>query len=119
VFYALLENGPVALGWLRASHRDLDPALSKPEQPFHTHTRELLLQPGERVPVEIEIWPSSTLFRAGERLRLIVQGQDIMREGLPNAPFARHESTRNQGTHVIHTGDSCDSYLLVPVIPAE
>ncbi len=25
VFYAMLENGPVALGWLRASHRDLDP----------------------------------------------------------------------------------------------
>ena len=117
VFYAMLENGPVALGWLRASHRDLDPALSTPEQPFHTHVREQLLQPGERVPVEIEIWPSSTLFRAGERLRLVVQGQDIVREGLPNAPFARHENTRNQGTHVIHTGGAFDSYLLVPVIP--
>ena len=117
VFYALLENGPVALGWLRASHRDLDPARSKPEQPVHTHTREQLLQPGERVPVEIEIWPSSTLFRAGERLRLIVQGQDILREGLPNAPFAKHENTRNQGTHVLRTGGSFDSHLLVPVVP--
>ena len=117
VFYALLENGPVALGWLRASHRDLDPQQSRPEQPVHTHTREQPLQPGERVPVEIEIWPSSTLFRAGERLRLVVQGQDVMREGLPNAPFARHEDTRNQGTHVIHTGGAFDSFLLVPVIP--
>jgi len=117
VFYALMENGPVALGWLRASHRDLDPVLSKPEQPVHTHTREQPLASGERVPVEIEIWPSSTLFRAGERLRLVVQGQDLMREGLPNAPFARHEETRNHGTHVIHTGATFDSYLLVPVIP--
>jgi uncharacterized protein len=116
VFYALLENGPVALGWLRASHRDLDPVRSTPEQPVHTHTREQPLAPGERVPVEIEIWPSSTLFRAGERLRLVVQGQDVMREGLPNAPFARHEDTRNQGTHVIHAGGEFDSYLLVPVI---
>jgi predicted acyl esterase len=116
VFYALLENGPVALGWLRASHRDLDPQRSTPEQPVHTHTREQLLEPGERVPVEVEIWPSSTLFRAGERLRLVVQGQDIMREGLPNAPFARHEDTRNKGTHVLHTGGTFDSCLLVPVV---
>ena len=115
VFYALMENGPVALGWLRASHRDLDTQRSKPEQPVHTHTREVPLAPGERVPVEIEIWPSSTLFRAGERLRLVVQGQDLMREGLPNAPFARHENTRNRGTHVIHTGGAFDSFLLVPV----
>lgn len=117
VFYAMMDNGPVALGWLRASHRDLDPVRSKPEQPVHAHTREQPLVPGERVPVEIEIWPSSTLFRAGERLRLVVQGQDLMREGLPNAPFARHEDTRNRGMHVIHTGRELDSYLLVPVIP--
>jgi predicted acyl esterase len=70
------------------------------------------------VPVEIEIWPSSTLFRAGERLRVIVQGQDVQREGLPNAPFARHESTRNRGMHVIHTGGETDSHLLIPLIQA-
>ena len=104
VFYAMLENGPVALGWLRVSHRELDPTRSTPEQPVHTHTREQLLTPGERVPVDIEIWPSSTLFRAGERLRVVIQGQDVYREGLSNAPFARHEKTRNRGTHVIHTG---------------
>jgi uncharacterized protein len=117
VFYAMLENGPAALGWLRASHRETDPKRSTPEQPFHTHVRELPLEPGKRVPVDVEIWPSSTLFRAGERLRVVVQGQDVMREGLPMAPFARHENTRNQGTHVIHTGGTCDSHLLVPVIP--
>src|SRR5581483_7662783 len=32
VFYAMLENGPVALGWLRISHRELDPTRSRPEQ---------------------------------------------------------------------------------------
>ena len=117
VFYAMLENGPVALGWLRASHRELDAARSRPEQPFHPHERELKLSAGERVPVEIEIWPSSTRFRAGERLRVVVRGQDVQQEGLPNAPFARHERTVNQGTHVIHAGGPYDSYLLVPVIP--
>jgi uncharacterized protein len=119
VFYAMLENGPVALGWLRASHRELDPRRSRPEQPFHTHLREQRLAPGERVVVEIEIWPSSTKFAAGEGLRVVIGGQDLYQEGLPMAPFARHEDTRNQGVHIIHAGGQYDSYLLAPVIPAE
>jgi len=118
VFYAMNEDGPVALGWLRASHRELDPERSHPEQPFHRHTREERLRPGEPVAVEIEIWPSSTAFRAGQQLRVVVQGRDVMNHGIPNAPYARHENTRNRGVHVIHTGGAYDSHLLVPVIPA-
>jgi predicted acyl esterase len=115
-FYAFYENGPAALGWLRVSHRELDPERSSPEQPVHTHLREDRLSPGEIVPVEIEIWPSSTLFRAGETLRLVVKGMDIYRDALPNLPFARHEELRNRGRHVIHAGGAYDSHLLVPVI---
>lgn len=117
VFYAMLVNGPVALGWLRVSHRELDPARSTPSQPVHTHTHEQRLKAGERVPVDIEIWPSSTLFHAGERLRLVVQGRDIEEQSLPNAPFAGHDETRNQGMHVIHAGGEYDSHLLVPEVP--
>lgn len=119
VFYGMNENGPVALGWLRASHRELDASKSRPEQPWHTHRREERLRAGEIVPVEIEIWPSAIRFGPGERLRLIVQGRDIVNESAPNAPFARHDSTRNRGTHVIHAGGPFDSHLLVPwILPA-
>lgn len=118
IFYSMYEDGPVALGWLRASHRELDPERSRPEQPFHRHTREQRLSPGERVPLEIEIWPSSTRFLAGETLRLRVQGRDIPEGGLANAPFARHQDTRNAGLHVIHAGGRYDSHLLIPVIPS-
>lgn len=117
VFYAMNENGPLALGWLRASHRELDAGRSRPEQPWHAHRREERLGAGEIVPVEIEIWPSATRFDAGEGLQLIVQGSDIVTEAVPNAPFARHEDTRNRGTHVIHTGGEFDSHLLAPWIP--
>jgi uncharacterized protein len=116
VFYAMNEDGPVALGWLRASHRALDETRSRPEQPVHTHEREEPLRPGEPVAVDIEIWPSSTLFRAGQQLRVVVQGRDIADRGVPNAPFARHEETRNRGSHLIHTGGEYDSHLLIPVI---
>jgi hypothetical protein len=116
-FYAFYENGPAALGWLRASHRSLDETRSTPWQPVHDHRTEERLKPGEIVPVEIELWPSSTLFHAGESLRVVVKGMDIYRDALPNLPFARHEDLRNAGTHVIHTGGDHDSHLLVPVIP--
>jgi predicted acyl esterase len=116
-FYAFFENGPVALGWLRVSHRATDPAKSSELQPFHTHEQEAMLAPGEIVPVDVEIWPSSTLFRAGESLRIVVKGGDIYTEGLPFLPFARHNRTRNAGRHVIHIGGEYNSHLLMPVIP--
>lgn len=115
-FYAHFENGPVALGWLRASHRELDETRSTEFQPVLAHRRELKLEEGEVVPVEIEIWPSGTRFEAGETLRLIVQGTDIYQYPKPLVA-ARHENTVNRGHHVIHAGGGCDAYLLVPIVP--
>ena len=115
-FLNALEDGPVALGWLRVSHRELDEKRSTPEQPWHTHRNEQLLKAGEVVPVEIEIWPSGTRFAAGEQLRLVVQGSDIQHYP-PGVVAMGHSVTRNAGTHVIHTGGRYDSHLLVPVTP--
>jgi len=115
-YFNALEDGPVALGWLRVSHRELDTERSTPGQPRLLHRREQRLRPGEVVPVEIEIWPSGTLFHRGETLRLIVQGSDAYRYPEPIVTMA-HTATRNRGRHVIHTGGHYDSHLLVPVIP--
>jgi putative CocE/NonD family hydrolase len=114
--FSALEDGPVALGWLRASHRELDELRSTPYRPWLLHRRQLKLDPGVAVPVEIEIWPSSTRFLKGERLRLVVQGSDIYWYARWIAR-AGHPKTVNAGTHVIHTGGRYDSHLLVPVIP--
>lgn len=115
-FFGAYEDGPVALGWLRVSHRALDPVRSRPEQPYLKHESEQLLAPGEIVPVDIEIWPSSTRFAAGESLRLVIQGTDLYKYK-PGTPTHRHVSARNRGRHVIHTGGGYDSHLLVPVVP--
>ena len=115
-FLNALEDGPVALGWLRVSHRELDPARSTPGQPWHTHLAEERLRPGEVVPVEIEIWPSGTRFRAGEQLLLVVQGRDVQQYP-PGVVSMAHGRTRNAGAHVIWTGGRYDSRLLAPVTP--
>ncbi|MFM9970124.1 MAG: CocE/NonD family hydrolase [Burkholderiales bacterium] len=109
-----MENGMVASGWLRVSHRELDEKKSTPQQPWLKHQRIQKLQPGEIVPVEIEILPSGTAFEAGDQLRLIVQGHEILQFAYRN----HHEETVNAGHHVLHTGGRYDSHLLVPVIPA-
>jgi uncharacterized protein len=116
-FYAQFEDGPVALGWLRVSHRELDTRRSTEFQPVLAHQREQKVKPGEVVPVDIEIWPSGTAFAAHETLRLVIQGSDIYRYPEPLV-YARHESTVNVGRHSVHAGGEWDSYLLVPVVPS-
>lgn len=107
--------GPVALGWVRVSERALDTERSTPWQPVLRHDAPQPVAPGEIVPVEVEILPSSTLFRAGESLQLVVQGADLFEH--PSLGHA-YSADVNVGTHTIHSGDEHDSHLLVPVIPS-
>ena len=116
-YFSCHDDGPVALGWLRVSHRELDSEKSTAYQPYHKHKKELKLKAAEIVPVEIEIWPSSTLFERGEKLRVVVQGSDIYTYPEEMNSIG-HKSTVNRGEHVIYTGGKYDSHLLVPVIPA-
>lgn len=113
-FYAKASytKGPVALGWLRVSQRELDEDLSTPARPVLAHERSLPIDAGEIVPVEIEILPSGTRFGPGETLEVSVQGRDQM-----DHMALAHDTTVNDGTHIIHTGGQYDSHLLVPVIP--
>jgi len=106
---------PVAKGWLRASHRELDPELSLPYRPYHRHRRRLYLKSGEIVKVEVEIWPTSMVFKKGHRIRLDVQPRD----GLGSSHYMHYHADYNSGAiNTIHAGGERASYLLLPVIPA-
>ncbi len=107
------EPHPGSWGKMRASARTLDPKLSTDYRPVQAHRDEQKLEPGEIVPVDIEIWPSSRLWHKGQQLRVQIAGHYI-REGW----FERLEwDTNNKGNHVIHTGGQYESYLQIPVIP--
>jgi len=115
----VLETGqqgtpvPVAKGWLRVSHRELDPELSLPYRPYHAHQRRLYLKPGEIVEVQVEIWPTSMVFRKGHRIRLDVQPRD----GVGSQSYMHYHADYNTGTNTIYSGGDKESYLLLPVIP--
>jgi predicted acyl esterase len=104
---------PVAKGWLRVSHRELDPELSLPYRPYHKHTRRLYLTPGEIVPVDVEIWPTSMVFRKGHHIRLDIQPRD----GVGSQSYMHYHADYNTGTNTIYAGGDKESYLLLPIIP--
>ena len=110
-YYAQFEDGPVAVGWLRASHREPDPELSTEFLTVLAHRRALPVPRGQVIEAEIEILPSGTRFEAGEGLLLIVQGTDIKRYPKPLI-YARHENTVNAGPHRIHTGPAHPSRIV-------
>jgi hypothetical protein len=62
----------VARGWLRASHRALDPARSTALAPYHTDqqadARPLVL--GSPTYLRVQLWPFDYVFRKGSSIRL-------------------------------------------------
>lgn len=114
-FANVLEHGPTALGWLRVSHRELDAERSTATRPWHTHRTEERLDPGQVVPVDVELWPSGTRFAAGEGLRVAVRGS----EHYAGAFMCRHTDGRNAGRHRLHTGPEHPSALVFTTLPVE
>ena len=129
-------NTPIANGWLRASHRRLDPARTLPYRPYHPHDRVEPLTPGEVYECDVEIIASCIVVPAGWRLALSIRGKDYEYEG-ELSEFARtfHYGTRGTGgmTHAdpddrppevfggrvtLHAGGGRDAFLLLPIIPS-
>ncbi len=131
---ALDPHTPIGNGWLRASHRRLDPDLSTPWRPYHSHDRAEPLVPGQVYELDVEIWPTSLVVPRGYRIALTILGKDLERPG-PGlqiksfaAPFRGsgpflHTDPEDRpaavfgGRTTLHTGGAHPSFLLLPVIP--
>ncbi|MFT8823741.1 CocE/NonD family hydrolase [Liquorilactobacillus satsumensis] len=105
---------PGAHGQLRASLRELDQQKSTDAIPFYTFSKRQPLKAGEPTLLEIEIWPTSRIWHAGESLQVNIAGRPIRDKSwfLPT-----EVESINQGMHTIYTGGDYDSCLLAPVIP--
>ena len=131
---ALDPVGVIGMGWLRASHRAIDPDRSLPYRPYHPHESAQPLTPGEVVPLDVEIWPTSVVVPAGYRLALTVQGRDFEFPGEGPWPATYgvqmkghgmflHDDPNDRpvavfgGTTTLVSGPRHPSHLLLPVIP--
>ena len=133
---ALDPHTPIAQGWLRASHRRLDPELTLPYRPYHTHDVNEPLTPGKPVELDIEIWPTCIVVPAGYRIALTIRGKDYEYDG-PGAtlsnmknvmrgcgPFVHDDPTDRPekifgGKVTLHANVEQQPYVLLPVIPNE
>jgi len=107
---------PVSKGWLKASHRDKDPARSSPQRPFYKHTDPKPLEPGEVYAFDIEVLPIAYVFKKGHRIRLeLANGDSPATDGVFSHPY--HPSL--MGTDTIYHDAARASALVLPVIPAE
>ncbi len=127
---------PVGLGWLRASHRKLDPRKSLTYRPWHTHDEEWPLTPGVAVDLDIEIWPTSIVVPPGYRIGLTVRGKDYEYDGtdarVAHAPYPMkgvgpftHTDPQDRspqifgGRNTLHFGNGKAPHLLLPIIPPQ
>ena len=101
-------------GWLRASHRALDPS-STTLEPVHPDTSASAapLPAGQFVSARVALFPFAHIFRAGSRLRITVEAPG------GNRPFWAFGDLPANGTVVNDIGHSIGhpSSIALPVIP--
>ena len=117
----LLER-EVTRGWLKASHRALDPTRSKPWKPWHPLTRaaQKKVVPGEINEYAIEIMATANLFRRGHRICIEIAAADMPTgvAGATNAEYIPNHICSSRTTlHKIYHDARRPSHLLLPILP--
>ena len=117
-FVSLLDEAPdgtarsLTKGWLRASHRAVDPKRSRRGQPWHPHTEAVPLTPNTPEEFAIEVVSNCNVFSPGHRLRLEIASCDSVSDN-----FAwYHAALPNRAKNTVLEGTR-GSRLLLPFIP--
>jgi len=118
----LIAGPSVWRGWLKASHRALDPKRSKPWRPWHPLTRQAQrkVTPGEITEYSIEILATANLFRRGHRICVEIASADMPTgvAGATNAEYVpNHIVSSGTTLHKIFHDAKRPSHLLLPIIP--
>jgi uncharacterized protein len=102
----------VQSGWLRASQRALDDGESTSTRPVHTHTESdaAPLRNGAPELVRVELFPFAHAFRAGSRIRLIIDAP-----GGSRAVWEFETIADGEQVTIAHT-DLSPSQLVLPVV---
>jgi hypothetical protein len=101
-------------GWLKASHAcTKSEQLSRPYRPYYLHDEPRPIEPNRVYKYEIEVWPTSNLFKKGHRIRIDVACGDS-----PALDFGGHYYGIKVGTDTYYHDKDHPSHVILPVIPA-
>lgn len=111
---------PITNGLLLASMRAVDAGRSRyvygdMVQPFHffTQEKEQFLTPGDVVKMQVEVFPTSALIRAGSKLRVSISSSN-QAQGILNL---RQRARVAGGVTTLHHGSAYPSSLVVLAVP--
>ena len=102
-------------GWLRGSHREVDPERSRPWEPFHPHTKSEALIPGKVYEFNIPIVPTGNLFRAGSRIKLKISGTDDQAKTPLEMNAGGHLHRQSPSRIKVYHNADYPSHLLLPI----
>jgi hypothetical protein len=103
----------ITKGWLRASHRALDPKKSTEMEPYHTHSNPEPIEPGKIYRFDISVEPMAHRFKKGNRIRLeIVNGDSVVTDVL----WTHYYIPSKIGTDTIYHSAEHPSALTLPVM---
>lgn len=131
---AMDPQAPISQGWLRASHRKLNPVKSLAYRPFHTHDEKQPLTQGVFVDLDIEIWPTCIVIPTGYRLAVQIKGIDfdhgLAPASLSNVKYPMrgcgpfiHDDENDRPSEIFHNKVTIEfskdhmPYVLLPLIP--
>ncbi len=114
----------VTRGWLKASHRAVDESRSRPGQPWHPLTRSAQekVKPGEIIRYDVEIAPTSNVFKRDHRICLEITSLDVPTgvagdSAVEYIPY--HVCSSRTTFHKVYRSQKYPSHLLLPVIPRD
>jgi putative CocE/NonD family hydrolase len=115
------QSNQLTAGFLLASQRAVDPKLAtyahgvmiRPWHPF-TQASQQPVTPNDPELYQVEIYPTSSVFKAGDRIRLTIGTANTPGTATP-VPDLQNEAG---GQLRVLRGPTYDSYVQLPVIPA-
>ena len=103
----------ITKGWLRASHRALDPNKSTEMEPYHTHTDPQPIEPLKIYRFDISVEPMAHRFKKGNCIRLeIVNGDSAVTDVL----WTHYYVPSKIGADTIYHSAEHPSALILPVM---
>src|SRR4051794_31843687 len=108
-------SNQISAGFLLASQRALDPSKSTPLRPYHPFTKasQQPVTPNEAYEYNIEIYPTSNVFKKGHLLRLTIGTADTPATGTPLPDLVNE-----LGAVTLLHGPQYPSNVLLPVVGA-
>lgn len=116
-----VQEREVTRGWLKASHRDVDERRSTPGRPFHPLTRKSQqpVDPGRITKYDVEIAPTSNVFKQDHRICIEITSLDIPTGVAGDSAveyISYHICSSKTVVHKIYRCQEYPSHLLLPVI---